>query len=90
MKGVCTCEDFCSIIFIDHSNVKLFISHAGQLSTTEAVYTGTPMIAIPAYGDQPTNAALLQERGFSITLGYSDITKEAVLQAIKRILYDPK
>ncbi|XP_015600388.1 UDP-glucuronosyltransferase 2A3 [Cephus cinctus] len=71
-----------------HPKIKLFISHGGMLSTIEALYAGKPMIVIPAFGDQHTNAALLQEKGLAVVLQYSAITKDAVIEALKKVLYD--
>lgn len=39
-----------------HPRIKLFISHGGYLSTTEAAYEGVQTLGIPVYGDQMVNA----------------------------------
>ncbi|XP_048513493.1 UDP-glycosyltransferase UGT5-like [Athalia rosae] len=74
---------------ISHPNVRVFISHGGMLGTTEAVWAGKPMLVIPVFGDQPTNAALLEEKGFAVVLGYSEITKETLSAALGKVLHDP-
>ncbi|XP_008204964.1 UDP-glucuronosyltransferase 2C1 [Nasonia vitripennis] len=71
---------------LHHPNVKLFISHAGMLGTIEALHAGVPMVAIPFFGDQMTNARLLEERGLGIVLEYRDITFETVNRTLHRVL----
>jgi len=39
-----------------HPKVKLFITHAGKGGITESQYHGKPMLALPLFGDQPSNA----------------------------------
>ncbi|KXN67514.1 glycosyltransferase family 1 protein [Conidiobolus coronatus NRRL 28638] len=48
---------------LNHENVKLFITHAGLDSIYESVQSGTPMLAIPFFMDQPRNAVLIKEHG---------------------------
>ncbi|XP_066589868.1 UDP-glycosyltransferase UGT5-like [Prorops nasuta] len=73
-----------------HPKVKLFISHGGMLSSIEAAYSGTPVMVIPAYGDQPTNAALLEENGMAIRVDYRSLTKRTILSVTKKLLYDAR
>lgn len=35
-----------------HPNVKLFVTHGGLLSCTEAILRGKPIVGIPIFGDQ--------------------------------------
>ncbi|CAB3233304.1 unnamed protein product [Arctia plantaginis] len=45
-----------------HPNLKLFITHGGQLSTTEAVHFGVPVVGIPVMADQHLNMASVESR----------------------------
>ncbi|XP_063921929.1 UDP-glycosyltransferase UGT5-like [Zophobas morio] len=73
-----------------HPNVKLFITHGGFLSTTETVYYGVPILAIPIFGDQKLNARTAMNNGFGLVLPYSEITEEKLTQSIKEILNNSK
>ncbi|KXN68642.1 glycosyltransferase family 1 protein [Conidiobolus coronatus NRRL 28638] len=48
---------------LNHSHTKLFMTHGGLDSIYEAIQSGTPMLAVPYFGDQPRNAALIKEHG---------------------------
>lgn len=69
--------------------MKAFISHAGILSTIEALDTGKPVIAIPLFGDQFGNAAALVDAGVAIVVNYENIRKDLLLDAINDVL-DPR
>ncbi|CAG9863751.1 unnamed protein product [Phyllotreta striolata] len=55
-----------------HDSIKLFITHGGLLSLTESVYNGVPILAIPVYGDQATNANNAVKAGFGLSINYHD------------------
>ncbi|VVC92719.1 unnamed protein product [Leptidea sinapis] len=71
---------------LKHENVKAFISHAGILSTIEAIDAGIPVIAIPLFGDQYGNAAVLTDAGMATIVSYQDLKKEYLLDAINDVL----
>lgn len=49
-----------------HKNVKLFIFQAGLQSMEEAIDRGVPMLAIPFWADQVTNAPKIQHLGIGL------------------------
>ncbi|CAG4945776.1 unnamed protein product [Parnassius apollo] len=71
---------------LKHDNVKVFISHAGILSTIEAVDAGVPVVAIPLFGDQYGNAAAMVDAGIANIVPYSDLKKSLLMDAINEAL----
>ncbi|KAK5645387.1 hypothetical protein RI129_006687 [Pyrocoelia pectoralis] len=72
-----------------HPNVKVFVTHAGLLSSMEAVYHGVPLIGIPIYSDQFTNVAYAVENNRALTIPYVDLTAEKLVRAIEDIIHNP-
>lgn len=75
---------------LGHPNVKAFISHCGFISTTEAAYFGVPLICVPIYVDQLTNAAFSTKNGVAVTLKFSELSEETLLEALNQILYNKR
>jgi UDP:flavonoid glycosyltransferase YjiC (YdhE family) len=48
---------------LNHPHTKLFVTHGGLDSIYEAIQSGTPMLVIPYFADQPRNAILVKEHG---------------------------
>nr|CAD7398193.1 unnamed protein product [Timema cristinae] len=69
-----------------HPNIRVFISHGGQLSTIESVHCGVPMIVIPVYGDQPVNAGAVAAAGMALRLDYHTLTKKRLLERLHVVL----
>ncbi|XP_054785043.1 UDP-glycosyltransferase 74F2-like [Prosopis cineraria] len=46
---------------LDHEAVGCFVTHCGWNSTLEAVSLGVPMVAVPQWTDQPTNAKYIKD-----------------------------
>jgi UDP:flavonoid glycosyltransferase YjiC (YdhE family) len=74
---------------LGHSNTKLFITHAGLLSVTEAIHFAKPVIAIPIFGDQPQNAKKCANERYGIHLDYFNFTGVSVTWAVNEILSNP-
>lgn len=74
-----------------HSNLKLFISHGGLLSTHEATWHGVPILGIPFHADQFRNLIKLRELGVGEVIEYNRITSPEVFRkALERVLNDRK
>ncbi|CAH2090413.1 unnamed protein product [Euphydryas editha] len=74
---------------LTHPKVLVFYSHCGLLGTTEAIYNGVPVLGMPIYGDQPTNAAAIEQSGLGVQLNFDLLTKDYLLEKLKTVL-DPK
>ncbi|XP_031341432.1 UDP-glucuronosyltransferase 1-7C-like isoform X7 [Photinus pyralis] len=72
-----------------HPNVKAFIAHGGMLGVTEAVHCGVPMIIMPQFGDQFTNAKAVEASGGGTILDYRYLDEESIYNALTTAL-DPK
>lgn len=74
---------------LGHNNTKVFITHAGLLSVTEAIHFSKPVIAVPIFGDQPQNAKKCSNEKYGIHLDYFNFTGDSVTWAINEILSNP-
>ncbi|KAG5880366.1 hypothetical protein JTB14_029492 [Gonioctena quinquepunctata] len=72
-----------------HPNVKVFITHGGLLSTTETVYHGVPIIAIPIFGDQEANGNFAKQLGYGLVLPLPDISEEKMTSLLDEIINNP-
>ena len=76
---------------LGHNKTRLFITHCGQGATQEAIYTGVPVLAIPATVDQLRNADRLCDKlNMGVQLDFRSIEEENLYQAISQVLNEPK
>nr|CAH7731538.1 unnamed protein product [Callosobruchus chinensis] len=73
-----------------HPNMKLFVTHGGILSTLETIYHGVPVLALPLFADQKSNAARAEEAGYGKYILFSKITEDNLDDALRMLLNDPK
>ncbi|XP_060527649.1 UDP-glycosyltransferase UGT5-like [Cylas formicarius] len=73
-----------------HPNIKLFITHCGLLSTTEAVYHGVPILGFPIFGDQQMNAERAATLGVGKFIDFFTINEKNLKEAINDILDNPR
>jgi UDP:flavonoid glycosyltransferase YjiC (YdhE family) len=73
-----------------HKNMKLFISHGGLGSVIESKFHNIPIIAMPLWGDQMSNAEKIVEEGWAVRLDYATLNEEALMKTIKEVLENPK
>jgi UDP:flavonoid glycosyltransferase YjiC (YdhE family) len=73
-----------------HKNVKVFLTHGGYMSISEAMFSHKPMLVLPFFGDQPGNAVRLVEAGAGLKLEIDSFTPEDVSQKLQQLLTDNK
>jgi glucuronosyltransferase len=73
-----------------HNKLKAFVSHVGLNSLYETLYRGVPVVALPLFGDQPDNAALIVERGLGLKLDYKSLTADDLYNTIQRVIQEPR
>lgn len=73
-----------------HPKLKLFISHAGLLSSHEALWWGVPIVGIPFYADQHRNMHKLVISGVAIKVDFETLTTQKLKNAIEEVLKNPK
>lgn len=66
-----------------------FVTHAGMGGSSEGLYSGVPMIAVPQAAEQPVNADRLVQLGVARRLETEDATPEALLAALTELTTDP-
>ncbi|CAL1385906.1 unnamed protein product [Linum trigynum] len=74
-----------------HRSVGCFLTHCGWNSTMEALCLGVPMVALPVWGDQPTNAKFVADVWRVGARGRVDkesgvVTKEEIGRRIKEVM----
>ena len=68
-----------------HPNVKCYFGHGGLLGLSEGVFNGVPMILMPLYGDQYTNAIAAQARGAALLLEYEHLNERTLRHALDEL-----
>lgn len=67
-------------------NVRLFISHCGLGAVGEAKFHGVPILAMPIYGDQFSNARAIVADGWARQLDFDNVTEASFAEAIEEML----
>ncbi|XP_049779368.1 UDP-glycosyltransferase UGT5-like [Schistocerca cancellata] len=72
-----------------HRNIRLFFTHGGLLSFSEAAYFGVPLLAMPVFGDQRYNVAKMTSAGVGEKIEFGELTTDSVLRAIRHVIENP-
>ncbi|XP_074651035.1 UDP-glucuronosyltransferase 2C1-like [Tubulanus polymorphus] len=73
-----------------HKNVVLFITHCGNAGQYEALYSAVPMLGIPFFGDQHSNAIRMFRRGFGQFLDLKTFTTPMLTDMIVEMTLNPR
>lgn len=66
-----------------------FITHCGFNSTRESLYAGVPMVGLPMFAEQPSNAARITEIGAGLAFTIEGVTVPLLHEAVSRVLEEP-
>ncbi|KAK5642855.1 hypothetical protein RI129_009022 [Pyrocoelia pectoralis] len=72
-----------------HPNVVLFITHGGAMSSIEAIYYGKPLLVLPTFSDQGSNAAKAQQAGYGKFIPFEELTEENFREQLNELLNNP-
>lgn len=81
---------FCESCYSAHPKTRAFITHCGLNSLNEASSHGVPLLAIPLFGDQLYNAAIVLKKKMGVYLDVLEINEDSVHQALGKVLNDPR
>lgn len=70
--------------------LRIFITHAGLHSMTEAVYQGVPVLCIPAFADQHYDSYFAEQAGLGITINLDELTEAKIVNTVLKIINDPR
>ena len=73
-----------------HKDIKAFVSHVGQHSLYESAYHGVPVVAIPLFGDQPSNAKKVEYFGLGIAVDHQTVNAQQLVEAIEIVVNEPR
>ncbi|CAC5399669.1 UGT [Mytilus coruscus] len=73
---------------LGHVKTKLFITHCGKSSVFEALYHGVPMIAFPIFLDQGSNAAIIEDKGYGISMDILEFSEDELVENINKVVHN--
>ena len=73
---------------LSHPATSLFVTHVGASSMQEGIGAGLPLLAVPFWGDQPSNAMRLQDNGVAVKVEHQTVTADELCRAMRHLVYD--
>jgi glucuronosyltransferase len=77
--------------FLEHPNLRAFVTHAGQNSLTEAAKAGIPIVVIPLFADQFYNAVLAKHKGMALFVDVRQLNgqngQEVMFNALNEVIF---
>lgn len=72
-------------MILGHPKVLGFVMHGGMLSLSESTYCGKPVLVIPFFGDQFSNAAAAEAIGLGKILYFDKLNSSNLAEGIREI-----
>ncbi|KAL9957663.1 hypothetical protein ACROYT_G034586 [Oculina patagonica] len=73
-----------------HKDIKAFVSHVGHNSLYESAYHGVPVVAVPFFGDQHSNAAKAEHVGLGLAVDHKTSDAQQLFETIERVISEPR
>ena len=73
-----------------HKHIKLFISHVGMNSLYDSAYHGVPVVAVPLFADQFSNAKRAEHFGLAIAVNHETMDAQQLFDTIERAMEEPR
>ena len=77
-------------VLLAHKDIKVLVSHVGHNSLCESAYHGVPLVAIPLFGDQFSNAMKAEQFGLGIAVDYHTMDTEQLFETIVRVINESR
>lgn len=75
--------------YLEHPNVKVFMTHSGLLGSQEAIHYGVPMLCLPFAFDQFNNANNYVKKKIAVKVDLKTVTQKELDSALNEILNNP-
>ncbi|CAG8568925.1 2012_t:CDS:2 [Ambispora gerdemannii] len=75
---------------LNHTNVKLYLTHGGIQSVQESLYHAVPMLVLPLYIDQWGNAEKLMLQGCALAVSKLSLSVNDMLSKMRMLMTDDK
>ncbi|KAH0705067.1 hypothetical protein KY290_009768 [Solanum tuberosum] len=94
-KEKCLIVNWCpQLDVLSHQAVGCFFTHCGWNSTLEALSLGVPMVAMPQWSDQPTNAKFISDvwqTGVRVKAGENGVVnRDEIASSIREVMREEK
>ena len=75
---------------IAHENLKVFVTHGGIGSLTEAIYHKATLVGIPFGQDQRPNLLRAEKHGYAVLLEYETLTEASLTSSVRKAIESPQ
>ncbi|XP_078343761.1 UDP-glucuronosyltransferase 2C1-like isoform X2 [Oculina patagonica] len=73
-----------------HKDIKAFVSHVGHNSLYESAYHGVPVVAVPLFADQFSNAKKAEHFGLGIVVDHQSMNAQQLFDVIEHVINEPR